>query len=47
MKRVSEEMEKKYLFQYSVINDKLAKAYRDFTKIIDTVRRESHGKDHR
>lgn len=40
MKRVSEEMEKKNLFQYSVINDKLDKAYRQFTEIIDTVRRK-------
>ena len=40
MKRVSEEMEKKNLFQYSVINDKLIKAYRQFTEIIDTVRRK-------
>lgn len=39
MKRVSEEMEKKNLFQYSVINDKLDEAYRQFTTIIDTVRR--------
>jgi guanylate kinase len=40
MKRVNEEMEKKNLFQYSVINDKLNKAYRQFTEIIDTVRRK-------
>jgi guanylate kinase len=40
MKRVSEEMEKKNLFQYSVINDKLDQAYRQFTEIIDTVRRK-------
>ena len=40
MKRVSEEMEKKNLFQYSVINDKLDKAYSQFTEIIDTVRRK-------
>lgn len=40
MKRVSEEMEKKYLFQYSVINDKLDAAYRQFTEIIDTMRRK-------
>lgn len=39
MKRVSEEMEKKNLFQYSVINDKLDQAYGQFTTIIDTVRR--------
>jgi guanylate kinase len=47
MKRVSEEMGKKYLFQYSVINDKLDKAYNHFTEIIETVRREHHGKDYR
>jgi guanylate kinase len=40
MKRVSEEMEKKNLFQYSVINDKLDQAYRQFTEIVDTVRRK-------
>jgi guanylate kinase len=39
MKRVSEEMEKKNLFQYSVINDKLDQAYGQFTTIVDTVRR--------
>lgn len=39
MKRVREEMEKKNLFQYSVINDKLDDAYGQFTAIIDTVRR--------
>jgi len=40
MKRVREEMEKKNLFQYTVINDKLDAAYRQFTEIIDTVRRK-------
>jgi guanylate kinase len=40
MKRVSEEMEKKNLFQYSVMNDKLDKAYSQFITIIDTVRRK-------
>lgn len=47
MKRVREEMEKKYLFQYSVINDKLDVAYFDFKNIIEAVRRERHGEDHR
>jgi guanylate kinase len=47
MKRVSEEMEKKYLFQYCIINDKLNEAYRDFIKIIEDVRRKGNGKDHR
>ena len=47
MKRVREEMEKKYLFQYSVINDKLNIAYFDFKNIIEAVRRERHGEDHR
>jgi guanylate kinase len=40
MKRVREEMEKKNLFQYTVINDKLDEAYRQFTEIIGTVRRK-------
>lgn len=47
MKRVNDEMNKKYLFQYSVINDKLEQSYRDFKEIIETVRREVHGKDYR
>ncbi|OPX99352.1 MAG: Guanylate kinase [Syntrophorhabdus sp. PtaU1.Bin002] len=46
MQRVHEEMEKKYLFQYSVINDKLYTAYRDFKEIVETVRRGIHGKNH-
>lgn len=47
MKRVQKEMEKKYLFQYSVINDKLDKAYREFKEIIEAVRRKRYGEDHR
>jgi len=46
MTRVSQEMEKKYLFQYCIINDKLDEAYRDFNKIIEDVRRKDNGKDH-
>jgi guanylate kinase len=46
MRRVSEEMEKKYLFQYCIINDKLDKAYRKFVKIIEDVRRKENGKNH-
>lgn len=46
MKRVSQEMEKKYLFQYSIINDKLERAYSDFLKIIEDVRRKTNGKNH-
>ena len=46
MRRVSEEMEKKYLFQYCIINDKLGKAYRKFVKIIEDVRRKENGKNH-
>lgn len=46
MKRVNQEMEKKYLFQYSIINDKLEQAYCDFIKIIEVVRRETNGKNH-
>jgi guanylate kinase len=47
MARVSQEMERKYLFQYCIINDKLDEAYRDFAKIIEDVRRKGNGKDHR
>jgi len=47
MKRFSEEMEKKYLFQYCIINDKLDAAYHDFVKIIEDVRRKVNGKDYR
>ena len=46
MKRVSQEMEKKYLFQYCIINDKLEQSYRDFFKIIEDVRRKDNGKNH-
>ena len=46
MTRVSQEMEKKYLFQYCIINDKLEEAYRDFIKIIEDVRRKGNGKDY-
>lgn len=47
MTRVSQEMERKYLFQYCIINDKLEEAYRDFIKIIEDVRRKGNGKDYR
>lgn len=47
MKRVREEMEKKYLFQYCVINDKLDETSRDFKHIIESVRRKRYGEDHR
>lgn len=46
MKRVNQEMEKKYLFQYCIINDKLEEAYLDFIKIIEDVRRKGNGKNH-
>jgi len=46
MTRVSQEMERKYLFQYCIINDKLEEAYRDLIKIIEDVRRKDNGKDY-
>jgi len=46
MKRVNQEMEKKYLFQYCIINDKLEQAYLDFIKIIEDVRRKGNGKNY-
>lgn len=45
MKRVQEEMEKKYLFQYFIINDKLDVACSEFKKIIEGVRRRMDGKN--
>jgi guanylate kinase len=45
MKRVEEEMAEKYLFQYTIINDKLEEAYKKFKTIVETVRRKKYGKD--
>jgi len=38
LKRYDEEIEKKHIFDYTVINDNLERAYRDFEKIIEHVR---------
>ena len=38
IKRYDEEIEKKHIFDYTVINDNLERAYRDFEKIIEHVR---------
>lgn len=38
MKRVDEEIEKKHLFEYTVVNDNIEKAYTEFKHIIETVR---------
>jgi guanylate kinase len=46
MRRVSQEMKKKYLFQYCIINDKLEQAYSDFVTIIGDVRRKDNGKNY-
>jgi guanylate kinase len=46
MKRVAEELERKYLFEFTVINDKLETAYRDFSNTIDMARRKMNGPDH-
>ena len=45
MKIVKEEIEKKRLFEYNIINDKLDRAFRNFKNVIERVRREAHGKD--
>ncbi|MCX8110919.1 MAG: guanylate kinase [Syntrophorhabdaceae bacterium] len=38
LKRYDEEIEKKHFFDYTVINDNLERAYRDFENIIEQVR---------
>jgi len=42
---VEEEIEKKRLFEYNIINDKLDRAYKDFKNVIERVRRKTHGKN--
>jgi guanylate kinase len=46
MKRVEEELARKSLFEYTIVNDTLQKACRDFENIINTVRRMPDGKDY-
>jgi len=43
MERVREEVAKKGLFTYTVINDKIERAYGEFISIITQVRRQHHG----
>jgi len=40
MKRVEEELARKQLFQYTIVNDILDRAYEDFRTIVETVRRK-------
>jgi guanylate kinase len=40
MKRVEEELAKKQLFQYTIVNDILDRAYEDFKSIVETARRK-------
>ena len=47
MQRVREEIAKKDLFTYVVINDNLNKAYGEFKSIIAGVRRQQDGQDNR
>ncbi|MCX7965307.1 MAG: guanylate kinase [Syntrophorhabdaceae bacterium] len=46
LKRYDEEIEKKHIFDYNVINDNLERAYKDFVKIIKNVRELRYGKNH-
>jgi guanylate kinase len=46
MQRVREEVAKKGLFTYVVVNDTLNKAYAEFKSIIADIRRQ-HGQDNR
>jgi guanylate kinase len=47
MGRVKEEIDKKYLFEYTIINDNLEEAYTEFKNIIETVKGKANGKDNR
>lgn len=47
MKRVKEEIDKKHLFEYTIINDNLEKAYAAFRQTIETVKGKINGKDNR
>ncbi len=44
LKRYDEEVEKKTVFDYTVVNDNLEKAYKDFKKIIEQIRGHKDGK---
>jgi guanylate kinase len=45
--RYEEEVEKRDHFDYTIVNKDLEDAYREFKKIIQSVRREMDGEDHR
>ena len=47
MQRVKEEMEKKHLFTFTVRNDNVFNAFKDFRSIISSVRGQSNGENHR
>lgn len=44
LKRYDEEIEKKPIFDYIIINDNLEKAYTEFKKIIEQIRGHKNGK---
>lgn len=44
LKRYDEEIEKKPIFDYTIINDNLEKAYKDFKKTIEHIRGHKYGK---
>ncbi len=44
LKRYDEEIEKKPIFDYTIINDNLEKAYKDFKKTIGHIRGHKYGK---
>ncbi|MBP8625994.1 MAG: guanylate kinase [Syntrophorhabdaceae bacterium] len=44
LKRYDEEIEKKPIFDYTIINDNLEKAYTEFKKIIEQIRGHKNGK---
>jgi len=47
MKRVEEEIAKKDLFDYTIVNDKIDTAYEDFRHLIESEREKTYGKNNR
>ncbi len=45
MKSTKEEIEQKDQFEYTIVNIELTQAYKDFKKIIESVRRTAHGEN--
>ncbi|HBE45672.1 MAG TPA: guanylate kinase [Deltaproteobacteria bacterium] len=45
IKVADKEIEKKHAFEYTIVNKELTEAYEEFKGIIESVRRQAHGKN--